>query len=173
MGRPKAGPEGFIRATLAKWPLANLEIGLWRRIQIRGNLHPMRVFFTAFFGALLGKVVAALLLAILVFIGFGPDKWVQILTSWFSDPLKISLELVRIVAILIAVTIGLLLLWSNTDSLFRKPTFVLEFVSSREIKRNVPLFQLGQELPNKATFVHLRVSATNRPLGECTGMTCH
>lgn len=84
----------------------------------------MGVFFKAF----AGRIFAAAVLAYLVFIGFGPDHWVQALTT--TNPLETSLLIVRIVALLAALIPIFLLFWIPAITAVKQARLVEDYRNS-------------------------------------------
>jgi hypothetical protein len=129
----------------------------------------MGINWSAFWSAAAGKVFGALLLVFLATIGLGTDWWAKLMTHWFADPLGLSLQAVRVLAFVLAVAVLTILAWRPVmNSLF--PRFTVSFERGRDINKGLTQYRKGtaQPLPNKATYVHVRVAAGNSAV-KCSG----
>jgi hypothetical protein len=128
----------------------------------------MGQFLRSYFGGLFGRITAAAVLAYLAAVGFGPAWMAQMLTSWLSDPLSASLVVVRLVAIVLGITIVTVWLLS----IFLSSRLRVDFDKTRDIIRNVSLFDVVTHkiLPDKGTYVHVRAHCMRgAELTNCTG----
>jgi hypothetical protein len=70
-------------------------------------------------GSIVVKALAALALALLAFVGLGPDRWVRVLISWWtSDPSYFVLNLARAAFASLAFIVAAILVWPFIKSRF-------------------------------------------------------
>jgi hypothetical protein len=68
-------------------------------------------FFKALVGSLIAKILAGLLLAFLTVLGFSSDYWVRVLIGWAADPLNLTLNVARLIFILVGIVLVAILVW--------------------------------------------------------------
>jgi hypothetical protein len=68
-------------------------------------------FFKTLVGSLIAKILAGLVLAFLAVIGFGSDYWVRVLIGWAADPFDLTLNVARLVFILVGILLIAILVW--------------------------------------------------------------
>ena len=68
-------------------------------------------FFRTLVGSVVAKILAGLVVAFLAVIGFGSDYWVGILIGWAADPLNLTLNVVRLIFILVGIILIAILIW--------------------------------------------------------------
>jgi len=67
-------------------------------------------FLKTLIGSLIGKLLAGLILASLAVIGFGSDYWVPALIGWAADPLNLTLNVARLIFVLVGIVLIAILL---------------------------------------------------------------
>src|SRR6266403_3691853 len=67
-------------------------------------------FLKTLIGSLIGKLLAGLILASLAVIGFGPGYWVHALIGWAADPLNLTLNVARLIFVLVGIVLIAILL---------------------------------------------------------------
>ena len=71
-----------------------------------------------FIGSLILKWLAGLALALLAILGFGSDYWLHTLIGWAADPLNLSLNVARLIFILVGILLAALLIWPTIKRRF-------------------------------------------------------
>ncbi len=75
-------------------------------------------FLKTLIGSLIGKLLAGLILASLAVIGFGSDYWVHALIGWAADPLNLTLNVARLIFVLVGIVLIAILLLPLIKSRF-------------------------------------------------------
>ena len=77
----------------------------------------MSTFGRTIVGSIIGRTIFAVVALIAVSVGFGPDYWVRVMAGWATDPLGLTLNVARLVFILVATVFVVILGWPWVKSL--------------------------------------------------------
>jgi hypothetical protein len=105
-------------------------------------------------------------------LGFTAKWWAEHIISWWSsDPAKATVTGFQIAGVVIGVFSVVAIFAPRVWSALRPRKFKVTFDRCRDIHAAIPMFDIGtgQRLPNRVTFVHIRVEACGSSVTACTG----